>query len=144
MNKPNCKFPTHIIRKGSIRNPLYTCVDYYIMTKPPQKGPAQVIHRSNLEPYYADFIHQGIIASEGINADSRQYYDSVVTFIKGAYYDIREKGILYSNLTPHDSAIILIRRSLDNLGMCQDEILKLGQLFDLRLLEIEDEIEVGC
>ena len=143
-NKPTCNYPINKINPKGIRNPFYTCVDWYVMTNPPQKGPAVPINRCELEPYYADFIEPVFVENAKLNVDIREYYNRIVVMLRAAYYDLRKKGIMYSNLSPHDSAILVIRRVLDQLGVCQNEILKISQLFDLRLLEVDNIIETVC
>lgn len=146
-----CTYPKTAIRKGGIRNPYYKCLDFYVMTKPPQdklrKGTSKVqeiIHRCNLEPYYKDFILQGLNRNSAPNIDIRQYYGALINMLQATYIDIVNKGIKYSNLNQRDSAILIIKRVLQSIdGFCESEIAKISMMFDLQLSKVAEEY-VNC
>lgn len=145
----NCSYPKTPIVRGGIRNPYYKCLDYYIMTKPPQdrfrSGTSKVqeiVHRCNLEPYYKDFFLQGLNRNAAPNINLKQYYDGIITMVKAMYIDIVNKGIKYSNLNQEDSAKLLIKRVLATIdGFCEEEIAKIGLMFDLQLSKVAEEYE---
>lgn len=147
----SCSYPKTAVRKGGIRNPYYKCLDYYIMIKPPQdsirKGKSKVqeiIHRCNLEPYYRDFIIEGINRNSAPGINIKQYYDGLITMLKAMYIDIVNKGIKYSTLDQRNSAILIIKRVLETIdGFCEEEISKIALMFDLQLSKVAEEY-VSC
>lgn len=128
----NCRYPTY--KTSGMRNPYYKCLDFYVMTKAPNGG-KRIVHRCWLEPYIQEFLEQGFYDRSSPDNDIRDYYDNIVTFMKGAYKILTDWGIMYENLNARDSAVLVIRRALSNI-VCEEEMAKIEQLFSLDISKV--------
>lgn len=118
-----------------VRNPYYKCVDYYLLNHITETGvrkDKRAVHRCVLEDYIETFLGKGFKFQLDPNINIKQYYGSIVVWLKASYRKLRELGVTYSNLSEHDSAILVIRRILSKF-VCEEEMCKLAKLFDLNL-----------
>lgn len=118
-----------------VSNPYYKCVDYYLLnhiTKVGVRKDKRAVHRSVLEDYIETFLGKGFKQQLDPNINIRQYYSSIVVWMRAVYKKLKDLGVTYSNLSEHDSAILVIRRILSTF-VCEEEMCKLAKLFDLNL-----------
>lgn len=141
--KQNCKIPSY--RTYGLSNPYYKCVDYYLMSAAPNSSPRtnkRAIHRLYVEDYIESFIGKGFKTLLDPNINPAVYYNTLLYWLNACYKKLRGWKITYSNLNEHDSAILVIRRVLSKY-VCEEEMCKISQLFDLNL-NFENEKLIEC